>query len=186
MENRQMFMEMIGQDTPNDRKSLSWDGTALTVVDDPLDDASLLDGRGGEYAAARLRTPLLRVIVREESGLLRDGSILQNDETAFWSETEERLFCAVCLPDSWEDTGAAQASRLEAGEAAPAKNAIEGALCEEGFVQTQANGVMIGVTVYVQTQTHGVVRLVYAGKGNLSDIREEAGSVFAKAVSSLK
>ena len=72
MENRQMFMEMIGQDTPNDRKSLSWDGTALTVVDDPLDDASLLDGRGGEYAAARLRTPLLRVIVREESGLLRD------------------------------------------------------------------------------------------------------------------
>ena len=167
-------LEMLISDIPGDKTSLIWDGTSLEKVEDVMDDNTLIDGYGGEFQIEQKQTPMLRIRVRKDTGLLNDQSIQESSETSFVSENEERYLSIVCLKETWEEVQRRYELELQNKEAIPAKGTIENALVQEGFIQTVHSGIMIGETGFIKSKKLGVIQVCYGGKGNMTVIRQEA------------
>ena len=181
--NETKWIEMMEQDTPNDRKSLYWDGEAMTVIDDELDDNTLLDGRGGEYMVSRIVTPFGRIYSIDSENLLSEEVILQNDEDGFLSETEHRYVFVCRLPQAFADLKAQFESDAAEKKILPITLSLkkEG-LCAKSMVTTPGGRTMAGLIVITENEDGTATVYQYAGLGNFSDIEVEAKEFARKSV----
>ena len=172
------YIEMMEADVPNDRKSLYWDGENLTVIDDALDDDTLMDGRGGEYSISRVKAALGRVYSIDREDLLGKDHVLQDDGSCFAAESANR-FLQISRQNYAEAKAQYEADLAEKTITAWSATAQIDGLCAKGLLTSPNGHTMAGIRVIVAGDDGSALVYSYGGIGNFSDILVE-GNMFAQ------
>lgn len=172
---REEMIQLIKNDVPNDKKNLFWDGEELSVVDDELDDWTIMDGRGGPYSYNRLKTGLGMIYSVDKENLLSEEHLLQNDTDCFCSQSNSRFIrVSVVSGDYNEMMKRHDAQCKEDAVAAYDCDWLKQGVCEQTFLIAPDGQKMIGVCFIVPLSEGMVKTYEYGGIGNFADIMDEA------------
>lgn len=180
---QQKAVDMIAKDVPNDRISLFWDGNAFSEVEDVLDDSSIMDGRGGEYACNRMKMKLMTVYLVESENGLNEDCVLQDDDRCFTAENESRFAHIAYSGQTWEQVQQVHDQQIASGLAvAEAPEWLEQGIAEKTVLETFKGNKMAGIRYYIPMSDGTVVTCEYGGIGNYADILAEAEIMVQRTV----
>lgn len=168
-------VSMIAQDTDNDRKGVEWDGAAMKIVDDPLDNSELFDGRGGEYGYTRRRTLVANMVYSvDDTGLLTDRAIISDSDSVFAAQTDTRCLSITRLNCDWSEIESTHSAAVADGMAVDwTYNCPYPFIGEKTMIETGNGAFMAGICAYI-SKADGIYRYSYAGLGIFADILTEA------------
>lgn len=166
---------VMSQDANNDNKGIFWDGKEIAIVDDPLDNDTLYDGRGGEYAYTRLKTNVAGTVYSvDRKGLLNCENVLKDDAEIFESRTEDRYLRISKVHESIADIKSKHDQDVQNGLALDmVYTAKYPLICEITLMQPDDDTIMAGMNIWVN-KVNDVLCYSYSGFGIIEDIITEA------------
>lgn len=170
-------LELIREDAEGDGKSVMWDGEKAWLETDELDVPGLLDGRAGMRSAVFYDTAVgVQLTLAGEDNLLASlDHIISDSAETFVAESPAR-FLSVCRQPEGAGTKKTDSDEECVRETAvnvPGMETLQE--LETGLYRTEGERVMIGFSAGCRNSNGELCRVVYAGIGNYSDIRLEAG-----------
>ena len=173
-------VKAIGNDVPNDLKSLVWNGESFAEVEDELDNSDILDGRSGEYAYNRFKAEMMTVYCVDREKLLTADHVVQNDGLCFSAQAENRFVRISRSEQTYELLQTAHLERIQAGEIIEESFEWLNGLCEKTILTAPDGRKMAGVRFIVPAEDGSAVCFEYGGIGNYSDILTEAEMMVQK------
>ena len=172
------FVELMKKDIPNDRKSLFWDGTDMTVIEDELDDDGVMDGRGGEYMVSRQKTQIGCIFSVDCENLLSEENNVRNDENCFAVESRNRFLQVFCPKQKYSQMKEYFKTDIEGRKIAEyaLKLDVE-CLCAKTILTAPSGRLMAGIQVITLDKEDKAIVYQYGGIGNFGQIQVE-GDMF--------
>ena len=175
-------LELIHEDAEGDGRSVMWDGEKAGRGPDELDAPGLLDGRAGMRSAVFYDAEVgVQLTLAGEDNLLASlDTVISDSAEAFIAESPTR-FLSVCRQQEGaaaEKTDADERSMREEAVNVPGMEKLQ--KLETGLYLTEGERVMIGFSTCCRNSNGELCRVVYAGIGNYSDIRMEAGTLMKR------
>lgn len=171
---------MLLSDKLYDKTSLVFENGSLLRISDPKDSNDLPEGRLGEFPIDRFKTSFgltFFVPLTRRSRTLKDAVPSVNNREAYRVSSENR-YLSVEKRESADGPKAVDALNAN-GNLVKCAVDLPNTLQWLGFVDTQKNGIMLGLVRSIKAADGSYYFVTYAGIGNFTDIRMEFNELAA-------
>lgn len=179
--NIEEFHKFMEEDKSGDKKSVLWDGTRASIIDDILDDKEIEDGRGGIYVNKMLHpeeTWMAEIILPTEESETELISDTQQDYFIKGQEFQLRIekvdFDTACQELQNEKTHK-KIERALINE--KTRNRFKRICLYRGMIDSKAAR-LAGYTFIVEGYTGSSYALQYYGTGNMAEVAVYASQLF--------
>lgn len=180
------YLSLFEEDKLFDKKSLVWDNGVLELVDDKYDQKGVPEGRMGEFKIERVLTEsgvvLFFPIVKKTEGFFLSGS--EVDSAKYYQVAFDQRFLKIEMMTKAEHCSMVEELKHSGMMVECFNDKNSDCITEfEGFYCTEDYGDMIGKVSSVLSEKEDMVyTLVYAGKGNYTDIKMEGAFILNRII----
>lgn len=173
----EQFQKLMDEDQAGDKKSVEWDGTEACVIEDPMDDNNILDGRGGFQP--------FKDIVKDEwrvkTDVLAEESVVCDTGQHFRAEGEDWYLEILQADFAKADQELKQDSMMkDVTETELSQNIKKGNLKANLYrgLRTVKEGELAGYVLIAEDYFSHTYQLSYFGTGNMGVVKDKAMRLF--------